>query len=361
MVAGPGGVSKSTYSLMLALGIATGRSDLACFEVKERAKVGIFNAEDDLTEVKRRLLACMIAHNVSWDDLRGPDGQSMLRVSSGVLKPLQLAYRTPGDTMRVSKATRQLADEVRAQELAALILDPFQEMHDAPENDNAAMKVATSAARDIAVNANVAVLLVAHTRKPSAASSEGFAGDIDSLRGASSQIGVIRVGATFFTASAKDEKTWHMPDGHRKYVRLDIAKNNLGPLTDEPKWFRRGSVKLGNFENADEIGILRPVTLERKVREAQTNVLQSVAQAIKDHLKPDTMYRLAEIIDHLPVEDQAVLRDKNRARSLNEAFGGPAVNDFVCEYGVLKRVTVGGNVGTTFSLSRVPHSASNTR
>ena len=47
LVAGPGGVAKSTWTLQVAVATVTGRSDICGFVVPKRARVLVWNQEDD--------------------------------------------------------------------------------------------------------------------------------------------------------------------------------------------------------------------------------------------------------------------------------------------------------------------------
>jgi hypothetical protein len=64
-----------------------------------------------------------------------------------------------------------------------------------------------------------------HSRKFDKADSEAHVGTLDSLRGASSQGGVIRKAETMYTPSAKDEKRYRF-----ERPRQEWPRQNLIPL-----------------------------------------------------------------------------------------------------------------------------------
>ncbi len=222
---GPGGVSKSTLLLMMAVATVAGRDDICGFTIAEPGPVWIWNNEDDLQEMQRRIASIMRAFNVSWDDMRGEDGEIWLYVTSGVDRPLILATRK-GD-WGVVEGTPQVDEiiaEVKAKGIVAFIADPLVEFHEADENNNVHMKAVLGQFRRIAHLGDCAAIVAAHTRKPPQASSDGFAGDMDAMRGGGSQVASVRIGATLFSMSAKDAKDakgYVLPAGtdHHDFVR----------------------------------------------------------------------------------------------------------------------------------------------
>jgi hypothetical protein len=214
--------------------------------------------------MQRRVAAIMKAFDVSWGDLKDEDGSPMLFLDSGVDKPLMLANRSAEHSIVAGKQVADVIATAKANRIAVLILDPLVEFHEASENDNVQMRAVVGQVRRIAVEADCAAMLSTHTRKPPQASSDGFAGEMDAARGASAQLGVVRIGATIFSMSPKQAKEHRLAEGttHLDYVRIDIAKNNLAPVLPEPIWFKREGVRIGGgFEQEGEsVGVLRPVT-----------------------------------------------------------------------------------------------------
>ena len=79
--------------------------------------------------------------------------------------------------------------------------------------------------REVARRGDCAVLLIHHTSKPAAASSDAFAGNQNAARGASSLTGVARVVQTLFAMSERDaDKLGVVNHERRLWVRLDDAK-----------------------------------------------------------------------------------------------------------------------------------------
>jgi RecA-family ATPase len=151
-----------------------------------------------------------------------------------------------------------------------LVLDPLVEFHSCDENSNVEMAAVAGVLRQIAVEADVAVLMLHHDRKPDSASSQGFAGSQHAMRGASSLQGVTRAILTLYGMAEKDAAAWGVSEDQRHlYLRLDQAKNNLGLVGGEPIWFRRTSVALQDEIGGDVVGVLDPIEMS-KVQKAET-------------------------------------------------------------------------------------------
>ena len=90
----PSGAGKTTLEIQIALAIITGRSDILGMAVKKRCRVFLWNQEDELDELKRRLAAAMLAFGISFDDLQ-IDGRPALVLGSGVDNALMVARRGP--------------------------------------------------------------------------------------------------------------------------------------------------------------------------------------------------------------------------------------------------------------------------
>jgi hypothetical protein len=354
MLAGPGGVAKSTWTLQVAIAAIIGREDISGFKVPTHQRVAVWNQEDDDDELRRRLSAIMQAFDVSWDDLKDEHGVVRLSLRSGVEAPLMLAKRTFEGTICPTPQLRTMIESVKAQGIDLLVLDPLVELHEAGENDNVQMRGVIGYVRNIAKEGNCAVLLVAHSKKPDKARSDSFAGDMDSARGASAQVAAIRIGATIYNGGKKDATEWAFDGAHLDYVRIDIAKNNLGPKSKEPRWFKYEGVTVGGFEG-ESVGVLRPVALKRKgaapaAIAAANEMLCHIAEAIARHLPPSTWHTVHDVLPHMRSEIAAPLRDqKNRARIIEKAFDG--ADEYATDSGVLRRKAGPGTKGTLFLLA----------
>ena len=182
-----------------------------------------------------------------------------------------------------------------------------------------------AAARRIAVEGDCAVMVAAHTRKPSQAASGGFAGDADTMRGAGAQLNVMRLVHTLYGMDAKDHKKWGVLEADRhRYIRLDTGKTNLSLAAGKPKWFRRVSVALGDH-NGEQIGVLEPAYLVEK--RIEVDLAHVVANYRRAGLVRLQWYSTAEIEARMTVAERGVLGDvKNRSRRVVDACKAHGAN-----------------------------------
>jgi hypothetical protein len=153
---------------------------------------------------------------------------------------------------------------------------------------------------------------------------------MDAARGASSQLGVVRIAATIFGMSPKDEKAYRLPPGttRRDFVRIDIAKNNLAPVLPEPIWFKRESIKVNGRPDGESVGVLRPVTLDKKAPASSTIHLPTIlAEIIATKLSREKHFKVSEVLASATPAQQAMFGDKkNRARLIADSFEGSDVS-----------------------------------
>jgi RecA-family ATPase len=230
----PGGVGKSAWSTAMAADMAAGRKTLHD-EPHGKLKTWIYNLEDPGEETRRRLAAIDLHSGLSDDDL------SRLIVSSGRDRPLIVAQEAERGVYVVMPDVDLIIEACRAANVDVLIVDPAVRAHRLPENDNKAIDLMMDQFARIAHEADVAVLLIHHTRK-------GFvSGEMDSMRGASSMGSAARVVVTLQTMTHEEAVDMNVPEAERRFmVRVDNAKSNLAPPPMTAEWFRLNSQDLGN-------------------------------------------------------------------------------------------------------------------
>src|SRR3546814_20101316 len=91
--------------------------------------------------------------------------------------------------------------------------------------------------RGIAQQAGCATMVIHHTRKLPAGSSEGHAGNMDSVRGAGAVAGIARVALTLYGMSEKEAKQFGVDAGERAWlVRLASDTDQLTASTSDRVW-----------------------------------------------------------------------------------------------------------------------------
>jgi hypothetical protein len=236
VLAAPGGVGKSALALGQAVALACGRPLLG-ERVHHSAPVWVFDLEDPLEEMHRRLAACLRLHRVADAAVAG-----RLFLHSGRTRRLSLAALGP-DGAIVRPDQEALTQAALAAGVGLIVVDPFIKSHALDENSNPHMDAAATAWAEVAERTGAAVLLVHHVRKL----GPGGVADVESARGAKALTDAARSAALLSAMSLADAERLGVAPGERwRHVRLDDAKANLAPRAEAALWFRLESVGLGN-------------------------------------------------------------------------------------------------------------------
>ncbi len=252
----PGGSGKSLLTMEEMIAIATG-IPITGAEVRVPGPAWIYNNEDPLDELHRRIAAICLHHEI---DLTGPVA-SRLFLNSGRDRRLVVAKDLNNAIIQTPDA-EELEAAIRKNGIVAMTIDPFVRVHQVDENDNAAIDAVADIFARIADKTGCAFNLVHHTRKAPAGSSEGLEGIADNSRGAGSLVAAARIAHTVLPMSTKDAERLGIPaEDRRWYVRMDDAKGNMSPPAEGAEWFKWESVPLGNGSlgiAGDEVGVLGP-------------------------------------------------------------------------------------------------------
>jgi RecA-family ATPase len=161
-----GAVDKTSLKIVGALALATGRALLGQ-DVPKRSRVWLFNLEDDMVELRRRVSAAMIHYKIKPEDIGD-------RLHIDGEKSLVITKTTRQGTVINVPVVDAVVEAIEALEIDVLFVDPFISSHDAPESDSGAMDlVMKSGWVRVAREGNCAVELCHHTTK--ADSSSGMA------------------------------------------------------------------------------------------------------------------------------------------------------------------------------------------
>lgn len=276
LLVSPPGVGKTTLVLAFAIAICIGK-DLTGHDVYEPGRVWLHNNEDDTDELKRRLAAVLQHFDIPLEDIK-----DRLVMSSGADRPLVVARTDRHGNVVRQPDVAACIEFIKKNDIKVFIVDPFVETHGVEENSNEQIKEVAMLYREIARQGNCSVLLVHHTSKPQQASSDGYAGNMNTARGASSLLGVARVVQTLYAMSPRDSEQFGIPEEERyRYVRLDDAKANLSLISATMKWFERMGITIAN---GDEVGILNPISLKAVTsKNKDQSFLRSVMAALLRH------------------------------------------------------------------------------
>ena len=246
----PGGVSKSMFSMLSAVSVATGR-DLTGERVHTRGRVWIINNEDRRDELYRRLYGICLRHGVDYKSL-----VDQLYMTSGYMVNKKFAVVDP-DTglVEITRFGKRVIAEIKRLGIVYLILDPFVSMHVCNENDNVEIEQVVNVFKRIAAETRCTIELIHHTRK-AGGNSEQHAGDAEAARGASALINAARSASTLSRMSGQTAEDLNIdPQEARRLVRFDDAKANYALPDGVATWYKLESVVL---PNGDEVGVHTP-------------------------------------------------------------------------------------------------------
>jgi RecA-family ATPase len=238
VVTGPPSVMKSMLMLAWASAVGLNREH-GRFKPQGSGNVIVYNVEDNRDEQRRRLAATLRQFDATPADIKGKV------VRTGPSEVGTLFIRDESDALVPTDAMQRLRWLIKTYRPAMLIADPLAELHTADENDNTAIRAVIAAFRSLAVEFNVAVVLIHHTRK-----GVLTPGDPDSARGASSLVGAARILQTLIEMSEKDAEMFGLPTDRKtrsRYARLDDGKQSYSSL-ENAVWYERVLCTLANGE-----------------------------------------------------------------------------------------------------------------
>ena len=292
---GPGGVSKSTWSLLAAVAYTAGREDMCGFRIPKPGRAWVWNQEDPIDVMDARLLAILQEYNVSREDLLDEDGKTRLFRNSGLGrgKRLTLVERM-GEFLRPTKDLDRVIKTALYEGADLIVLDPLISVHQAEENSNEEMRAVFDHLADIAQDANCAIVALCHPGKPDKKSSEGLAGDAYAARGASAQPDAARVAATLTGMSEADSKKWRIPGGSlSNYVRLEVPKINDAAIPPT-RWYQRQQILVPGYRGS-RLPVLKPIDLEPTAMVAE-DMAAKIAEAIRDRHGLETWVSIADLV-----------------------------------------------------------------
>jgi hypothetical protein len=248
-----GGIGKSATRIAQALAMATGRP-LTGEHVFRRCRVLLVSLEDDRNELRRRVRAAILHHNVKNDDLKG-----WLFLATPGPKGWKLAVTERG-AHKIGTLARYVTNTIEARNIDLVILDPLVKAHSVDENSNNAVDFVAGILATIACEHNCAVDAPHHI-------SKGLAdpGNANRGRGASAFKDAARLVYTLTPMSDDEAKRFGITeDERRSLIRMDSGKVNIAPPSVDARWFKIIGVPLGNgtaaYPHGDVVQVIEPWT-----------------------------------------------------------------------------------------------------
>jgi hypothetical protein len=288
LIVSPGGTGKSTLTMLDAIALATGQP-LSGYEVPNAVPVWLYNVEDPIEELFRRMIALSMHHKLPLANLND------IHISSGDEVPLVMAKANKDGVHINQDAIVTVTNYIRQNGIKVMIVDPFVQTHEVNENDNMQIVNVVRAFGQIARATNCSICFVHHTRKPSGKGKT----DMYDARGASSLVNAVRIAHNVSTMSEDEAFDFDIEESLRGwYFRLDNAKANLHPPAERADWFKKVSIII---PNGDNVGSLENVELKRKSKERQDKKIIC-----------KFLYQLMKVGDKEPIHAQRKLLIKAR-------------------------------------------------
>lgn len=251
---GEPGIGKSSLMLLIALGVATGRQDIlrgknaagqpiSPVRLHRPGPVLIYNAEDRLAEMERRLAAAQRHFGVTDADMKHD-----IVLWSGVDNDhLTLLSRADGRSpLKLAPGFAQLEAVIRSHGAVMVALDPQRSLTGGVENSTEDAEALFQALARLAADTRSSIVVVHHPNK----STRENAGDMMAGSGSSAAAGKVRSSFTATNvrpdARRADEKDWNLGGPNAHLIRIDHGKLNHGEKLRAPLVYRRLSVPVGN-------------------------------------------------------------------------------------------------------------------
>jgi RecA-family ATPase len=238
----PGGAGKTSLAIGMAVSIAAGRDILEEKIWGANLKTLYINAEDSGLEMKRRVWAFCLAHNVAEQDLdrlyvAGTDDARVQRLSF-------LRTTDKNSSVLDLDGFRGLEDLLSSVRPDLVVMDPLVALCGGGNiNDNAAMSLVLRDLKRLAIRFDCAILVIHHTRKG------GEPGSAEAISGAASIVNLARraiMPVTMTREEATELNVW--PSERHFYFKVVDAKSNLAPRSDETPWYQLRNIELPNAD-----------------------------------------------------------------------------------------------------------------
>lgn len=249
----PGGIGKSSLSVVETLAMVTGRPLLGT-RPTGKLRVWLVNLEDDRDELERRVMAACIHYKIAPGDIEG------LFLDSGRERGIVIARDDKRGIVIAKPIVEQIIETIRQNKIDVLIIDPFVSSHNVSENDNGAIDLVTKLWSQIAGDTNSAIEIIHHVRKV-----EGREITVDDARGAGSLISAAR-SARVLNRMTEDQaaKAGVSADDRLTIFSVQRGKSNLARMSAHDEWRRLESVGLGNGTGPARPQDHAPVVVEWK-------------------------------------------------------------------------------------------------
>lgn len=264
----PSKVGKSSLEIVEALAMASGKPLLGvqpagCF------RVWLWNGEDPIEELQRRICAAMLAHGLTREDVG-----DRLFVDTGRQMPIVLATAARDGARIADPVVRDVIRTIEENAIDVFQVDPFVSSHRVSENDNGAIDLVAKRWAYVADVTRSAVELVHHVRK-----LNGAEVTVEDGRGAVALIAASRSARAMARMTKTEAARLGLTSVCRRLFRFADTSSNLALPADgeAERWYELTSVGLCNGGgedpidaqmNGDSVGVVRVFDMPREAERA---------------------------------------------------------------------------------------------
>jgi hypothetical protein len=244
----PGGVGKTSLLCAEALSMVSGRPLLQGVAPVQPLNVWLWNGEDPLEEIYRRVAAAAKFYGITQADCEG-----QLFVDSGRATKIVIAETNGSKLVIARPIVDAVKQKIRECKIDVLVVDPFVSSHRVPENDNTLIDAVAREWAMIADETDCAIELIHHVRKIGDAEVT-----VEALRGGSALVSACR-SARVLNQMSKEEADKAGVENRRAFFRVDFGKSNMTLVSGNALWHQMKSVDLGNrgpLMDGDSIGVV---------------------------------------------------------------------------------------------------------
>lgn len=251
----PGAAGKTTFKIGRALCMVTGRDFLGHRVWNGPHRVWLWNLEDEMEEVEKSIHAFMKLWALTPADIA--DRLFIDGVDSSGSKLLKIGTQTrAGEFIIRQPVVDALVEELKARKIDHIDIDPFVSSHSVDENDNGAIDAVSKEWVKVAHEADCAVSLAHHVRKPNGSEPSAF-----DARGAVAMINAARSVLVLQKMPKDVAQEFRIAECDRKrFFSVFDDKNNKAPPAAQAQWYEFVGVGLGNGDDTgpeDNIGAIR--------------------------------------------------------------------------------------------------------
>jgi hypothetical protein len=237
-LAGPAGSKKTSLSLMWACEWASGKSLIGDTVYLGSQKVLFISKEDSGIELKRRLQALAIYHNLTQADV---DNIHLIGFNESNAQIIFTAG-TDRSPLIDEAGFNALEKLIQTVEPRVVVLDPWAVFIPAGASNNSVITAAVFKLKLIADKYKIAILIVAHTHK------NPDLEDTDSVSGAKSLINHARTSIMLKGMDDKEASRFPGITESWRYFRTIDARVSQAPPGANTRWLKLESVTLPNAE-----------------------------------------------------------------------------------------------------------------